>query len=199
MLTTVIGLMGPAGAGKSSVANYLVEKYGAKKYALAAPLKQLAVDTMGFSHQQVWGTQEQKEAVDERYGFSPRWFLQRLGTEGIRKNFGDDFWVRYTLGEGGVIWRERPMLAVVEDVRFVNEAEAILNGWQYGHVWRLESPGQEAATTADQNHASESGWKDAPYSFIVKPAVRGLEHLYRCVDDAARHAQLFPKRPELPL
>lgn len=204
MITIVIGLMGPAGAGKSSIANYLAEKYGAERYSLAGPLKQFAKNALEFSDEQLYGTQAQKEAPDPRYGGkSCRWFLQRLGTEGGRKTFGEDFWTKQCLGQ---IQREAPALAVIDDVRFVSEALAVRGLWEAttrgydgcdGKIWRLESPDRE--TSDDGTHASEREWKDAPYDFLIKPLERGLPQLFQLADDGARHAKLFPKRPEVAL
>src|SRR5690349_10218769 len=98
-MTRIIGLLGGAGAGKSTIASYLVEKYGAKRYRLAGLLKEIARRTLDLTVEQVDGTQAQKEAVDERYGFSPRWFLQRLGTEGVRATLGQDFWTRALMAQ----------------------------------------------------------------------------------------------------
>jgi hypothetical protein len=155
-----------------------------------------------FTDAQLYGTQAEKEAPDPRYGGkSARWFLQRLGTEGCRKTFGDDFWTRMLLEK---IRREKPELAVIEDARFVNEAIAIrefnsihLTGGLVGrgYVWRLESPNRE--TEADANHASEREWMDAPCDYIIKPNTRGLEQLFQLVDDTARAMALFPKRREV--
>lgn len=197
MSTIIIGLLGPAGAGKSSVAGYLAEQYGAVRYSLAAPLKEIAMRTLDLSHEQCWGTQAQKEADDPRYGFSPRWFLQRLGTEGIRHVFGPDVWTRLCLEK---IAADQPLLAVVEDVRFVNEAKIIRglrhgNITGFGYVWRLECPARE--TAADGAHASESEWVKAPHDYVVAPAERGLPLLFSLIDDACRSFKIFPKRREL--
>lgn len=196
MLTVLIGLMGPAGAGKSSVAQYLVEKYGAVRYSFAEPLKTLAMRTLDLTHDQCWGTQAQKEAVDPRYGFSARWFLQRLGTEGCRRTFGEDFWTQMLVGDGGKIHREAPALAVIDDARFVNEALAI-KAWELGMIWRLDTPDRE--TSADATHASEQEWLRAPYDYLIAPPARGLDLLYKLVDGACECLKLPPKRPELPL
>ena len=175
----IIGLMGPAGAGKSTIATYLCEKYGAQRYALANPLKEIARRTLDFSHEQVYGTQEEKEATDPRYGFSARFFLQRLGTEGIRSVFGADVWVDLLLEK---IMREKPFVAVVEDVRFLNEVTAIRAAG--GDIWRLESPGRESA--ADATHASEAEWMKAPYDRRIAPSRRDLGLLFEIVDEACR-------------
>ena len=199
----VIGLMGPAGAGKSSVAQHLEQKYGAVRYSFAGPLKEMVGRALEFSHEQMWGTQAQKEAVDPRYGHSPRWFLQRIGTEGCRKTFGESFWTEQLISK---IKRDRPDLAVIEDARFVNEAAAIREAFDLhitgalarrGFIWRLESPGRET-TEANSTHASEQEWKHAPCDHIIAPIERGLPQLFQLVDDVARAMTLFPKRRELP-
>lgn len=203
-MTTIIGLMGPAGAGKSSVAEHLVDKYGARRYSFAEPLKTFAMNALGFTHEQCWGTQAQKEAPDERYGGkSARWFLQKLGTEGARKTFGEDFWTKQLLEK---INREKPDLAVIDDARFVNEARAICTFntsadprateyGRHGFVWRLDSPNRE--TAADATHASEREWLDAPTDYVIAPERRGLDLLFSLVDEAARAFKLMPKRREI--
>ena len=183
-MTIIIGLLGPAGAGKTTVAAHLEKHYGARRYSLAGPLKDIARRVLGFSHEQLYGTQEQKETDDPRYGFSARWFLQKLGTEGCRAVLGDDVWTRACLL---AIERDAPAVAVIEDVRFKNEADAIVETG--GFVWRLCPPGDaETATRAAAagRHASETEWRDAYASVEYVPAERGLESLFGFADAACQ-------------
>lgn len=192
--TTIIGLLGPAGSGKSTAAKYLAEKYGARRYAFADPLKDIVRLALDFTHEQVYGPQKSKEAVDPRYGHSPRWFLQRVGTQGVRAVLGADFWWQYTLDQR--IMRDRPALAVIEDVRFVNEAAGLdrLGARVPGldsSIWRLE-PIVEGVSTADPTHASEAEWSKAPYDLRIAPRALGLEVLYAELDRAAAYCGLTP-------
>jgi hypothetical protein len=185
----ILGILGPAGAGKSTVAQYLVDHYCATEYSLASPLKNIATRVFDFSHAQCWGTQLDKETDDPRYGFSPRWLLQRLGTEGFRQEFGMDFWIDHLINR---VRDERPFIAVVSDVRFINEARKILD--VDGFVFRLESPGRDGVSTADASHQSEAEWSRAPYTTVVRPAVRGLAELYAAVDEVMfEHCALAPR------
>jgi hypothetical protein len=186
-LTTVIALCGPAGSGKSTVANYLVERYGAQRYGFATPLKEMVKRALDFTDEQVYGTQEQKEAIDPRYGHSPRWFLQHIGTEGCRAVFGQDFWPKMCLD---TIVRQNQSIAVIEDMRFVNESEMVLFDPRVnGFVWRLwpvddcESAARMA--TAGQ-HASEEEWSMVHASLEFHPGKRGPEHLNMMVDEAMK-------------
>ena len=90
----ILGLLARSGHGKTTVAQHLVSTYGAEVRSLAGPMKRALQNVFGFSTAQLWGTQAEKEATDPRYGFSPRWLLQRLGTEGLRHEFGEDVHVR---------------------------------------------------------------------------------------------------------
>jgi hypothetical protein len=198
-VSIIIGLLGPAGAGKSTVAGHLEKRYGAKRYSLAWPLKEIAARTLQFTYEQLFGTQEQKEAVDPRYGFSARWFLQRLGTEGCRAVLGEDVWTRACLDK---IYREKPTIAVVEDVRFVNEAAAIQHPTCAGYVWRLNPPDDAVAVARVEgagSHSSESEWRLASADLEVRPRARGIPELLELADDAAKSCHLIPLRREIPL
>lgn len=203
----VIGLLGPAGAGKSTVAQHLIDKYGAKKYSLAGPLKSIARE-FGFTEEQLYGTQEQKEAIDPRYGMSCRQFLQKLGTEGCRKHLGEDVWVNALLRSirGDAARITAPPIAVIDDVRFINEVSAIqridrdylgLNGY----VWKLFPPVDETAKLRSVGagaHRSEQEWFNAGCDATIAPQKRGIPELLEIVDKIATTHHLFPTRRELP-
>lgn len=184
-LPTVIALCGPAGSGKSTVADYLVLKYGASRYGFATPLKEMVKNALGFTHEQVYGTQEQKEAVDPRYGRSARWFLQRIGTEGCRGTFGVDFWTKQCIS---AIVRQNRALVVIEDMRFADESEVLLDHrCVNGFVWRLW-PVADAETDARAAsagvHASEQEWQQLDAGLEFAPETRGVDQLYALADAA---------------
>jgi len=191
-MTILIGLLGPAGSGKSTVSEYLVKHYGAERYSLAGPLKEIAKNTFDFSYEQLYGTQEQKEAIDPRYNFSPRWLLQRLGTEGLRNVFGKDVWIDLLLKR---IQEEKPNLAVCDDVRFYNESKRLRYcvteynetacNLGRGLVWRLECPWR--ISKADATHASEAEWSKCEYDYLLSPSQYGVHHLLKLVDEACKH------------
>ena len=179
-MTILVGLLGAARAGKSTIASHLVEHYGAKKYSLADPLKDMVRNAFDLTEAQVRGSQASKEAIDPRYNVSPRFLMQRIGTEGGRKTFGANFWIDRCFEK---IRAEAPALAVIDDVRFINESAAI--SARDGYVLRVESPGLETAMGAA--HASESEWLEASYDYRIKPYARGLEDLLLLADAACEH------------
>jgi hypothetical protein len=185
--TTVIALCGPAGSGKSSVADYLIEKYGAQRYGFTTPLKEMVRKAFDLTWNQVYGTQEQKEAVDPRYNHSARWLLQRIGTEGCRATFGEDFWTKQCLD---MIHRQNQRIAVIDDMRFFNESEAVLHDSRVnGYVFRLWPVGDSIAlerAEAAGSHSSEAEWKSVNASLEIQPQKRSLEELFSLVDVAMR-------------
>ncbi len=194
-MTILIALIGPAGAGKSSVAKMLVDEYGATRYSLADPLKEMAKRVLDFTEEQVRGTQEQKETVDPRYGFSPRWFLQRLGVEGGRAVLGDGVWTHACLRK---IDAEAPTVAVIDDARVVNEARLIQK--RGGFVIRLEPPDDLESVkrrNAAGDHPSEHEWAIAPFNRVVKPTSRRLDELFALVRTAVEHARDAATRASL--
>lgn len=195
-LVTVIALCGPAGAGKSTVAKHLANCYGASLYGFATPLKEMVRRAFDLTNEQVYGTQEQKEAIDPRYGHSARWLLQRIGTEGCRATFGEDFWTKQCLD---MIVRQNQRLAVIEDMRFINESEAVnYDPRVNGFVWRIHPVEDNEAimrSKAAGHHTSEEQWRVLEASLEIKPEKRGIPELLELVDKAM---MMVPLRDPVP-
>jgi hypothetical protein len=186
-VTIIIGLLGGAGSGKSLTAKHLVEKYGAKEYSLAGPLKEIARKTLNLSEEQLYGSQKEKETPDPRYGFSPRWFLQRLGTQGIRSVFGEDVWVERVLR---TISDDGPYLAVISDVRFTNEARLINK--RGTAIWKLENT--NALSSADKSHQSEAEINSCVFHDVIRHDGKTLAMLLEKIDALCYLNRITPSR-----
>lgn len=132
----IVGLLGKAGSGKSTVAKYLVANHGAKVYSFATPLKLMVQEIFALTDEQIYGTQEQKESVDPRYDLSPRGLLTCTGTA-ARKYLGESVWLEACLHK---IKADNPKLAVIDDVRYVNEATYLS---KIGRVVKLVCPSRQ--------------------------------------------------------
>lgn len=143
----IIGLAGRAGSGKSTCGEWLARERGAVLFSLADPLKRLAQDVFGFTDAQVFGTQADKEAIDPRWGISPRHALIRLGNA-ARERLGLDVWLNACLKS---IDESGARLAVITDIRYPNEAEAVHR--KAGYVVLLRCP--DSVSTVDPGAPSE--------------------------------------------
>ena len=151
----LIGLCGPAGAGKNTVAELLIDsdRCSFHQMAFADPLYECISVITGIS---VAGLQKRdvKEAVIPWLGKSPRQMLQSLGTEWGRDSIHPEIWVRIAME------RAVPHLAtgrgvVVTDVRFDNEAQAIIKAG--GEVWKVTRAGWQCLDASTAAHQSEAG------------------------------------------
>lgn len=125
----IIGITGKIGSGKSTIAEYLVNRHNYVEYSMASPLKEIG-RIFGFTEDQLYGTQEQKLEIHPHWGISARTFLQKVGTEIFRETMPKiipDMKIERTIWVDlfKIKYRKNPKLYVISDVRFLDEATVI--------------------------------------------------------------------------
>lgn len=134
----VFGFCGLIGAGKTTAALHFVDRHGFARIRFAGPLKAM-LRAMGLSEREIDGDLKE-QPCDMLGGKTPRWAMQSIGTEWGRDLICGDLWIRTWQRACSEIPEDRGI--VVDDVRFVNEAEAIRA--QGGLVIRVERSGVAA-------------------------------------------------------
>ncbi len=156
-MSRIIALTGPAGCGKSTIAEAL-DLHGFQTVKFAGPLKSMLrafYRSCGLDDEDIQARIEgalKQEPDPLLGGKTPRWAMQTLGTEWGRNLIAQDLWV--------AAWRGSALSAlsfgaegvVADDCRFPNEAETVRA--LGGVVVELMRPGVERDA---QSHASEAG------------------------------------------
>lgn len=188
----IVGLVGFADSGKGTAAKVLDDQ-GWRLIAFADALKDALAAMFGWDRALLEGdtteSRKWRETVDEWWSaklgiphFTPRFAMQNVGTDVIRKHFHDDIWV---------LRMEREILDTVDsvpgvalaDVRFPNEA-ALLRRMN-GRIFRVrrgpEPPWMEMAEAANAGsrnatdamrdvygvHESEWRWIGLPLDAVI--------------------------------
>ncbi len=146
----LIGLVGCAGAGKSTVANIIESDYGFSKIRFANGIKSMLRALLfetgldhGRIHEMIDGSLKET-ACDELSGKSPRYCLQTLGTEWGREFISQNFWVDLTMHAVDNLLAVSESV-VIDDVRFPNEVKAVKDsGGRIFRVMRDQDPIPEA-------------------------------------------------------
>ena len=142
----LIGISGLIGSGKDTIANHLITHHNYEKYSWARPLKDITATLFGWDRDMLEGTtpesRTERDIPDEWWSskmgkpWSPRYALQQLGTDVLRKNLHDDIWIL-----AGMKHIETMEYVVIPDTRFPNEIAAIKSmGGEVWHVHRGDFP-----------------------------------------------------------
>ena len=111
----LIGIAGPARAGKDTLASYLLEHLTDdwQSCSFASPIKSM-LRAIGVDC-----SDDAKAVVSDDYGVTPRHMMQTLGTDWGRQMIDGDIWVKAfaRMNAGKQV--------VVPDVRFENEADLV--------------------------------------------------------------------------
>jgi hypothetical protein len=139
----IISVSGRIGAGKDTIADYLVANHNYVKMSFAASLKDVVASVFGWDRTLLDGStiesRQWREQIDPWWSeklniphLTPRWVLQYWGTEVCRTHFHDNIWVasleKKLLNQSDKI--------VITDARFFNELDAIKNN--LGYTIRVE-------------------------------------------------------------
>ena len=205
----IIGVCGLIGAGKDTIADYLVNIHQFRRESFANTLKDAVAAVFGWDRELLEGrtrhSREWREQVDpwwaERLGMpdlTPRWVLQYWGTEVVRRGFHDDTWIASLENK----LRKTTDDVVISDCRFPNEIAAIKRaGGVVIRVHRGPDPDwYELAETLNSGphnmtwttakialekyaiHASETAWIGTQFDAVIDNNST-MDHLYQQVND----------------
>lgn len=162
----LIGIAGPARAGKDTLASYLLDNLSDdwSRSSFADPIKAM-LSVIGVDC-----SDDTKAVIDDSYGVTPRHMMQTLGTEWGRHMIDGDIWVkafaRLNAGE----------CVIVPDVRFENEAALVR---EHGVLIHLVGRGG-----IEGNHVSENAIEFKPGDIVIDNS-RDLAWLHGQVDGNA--------------
>ena len=212
----IIGVVGLIGAGKDTMADYLVNIHQFRRESFANTLKDAVSAVFGWDRDLLEGrtrhSREWREQVDawwaDRLGMpdlTPRWVLQYWGTEVVRRSFHDDTWIASLENR----LRKTTDDVVISDCRFPNEIGAIKRaGGLVIRVHRGPDPdwygfaeiinrGPEkniewswAKTQLDKIniHASETAWIGTAFDAVIDNNST-MDHLYAQITDLVQDLQ----------
>lgn len=144
----MIGIAGKKGSGKTYMSNFIKDKYKdaltVHIRSLAAPLKEAVKIIFSLTDEQLYGNE--KERKDIFWEMSPRFIMQRMGTDLLRDQLDKDVWIK-----SFEKWYQNVDydIVIIDDVRFENEINMIR---RYGGF----VIGIDSTCIKNDTHASEN-------------------------------------------
>lgn len=193
-MVLVVGVTGLARSGKDTVAK-VFEAEGFVNYKFAAPLKEAVRAMFGFAEEQMETT---KDAVDDRWGISPRQAMQFLGTEVMQfdvqrllPGIGRGFWARSLVER---VRSDGCQRVVISDLRFRHEVEELRAAFGPDNIrlFKVVRPGLMV-----MNHMSEQEINhiDAQVTLYNTGTLEALQeatrNIARSICDEVAHGQIF--------
>lgn len=193
----IIAICGAKRSGKDVLAEHLVRKYNYERIAFAEPLKHAIKTLFNFDDEQVGIGEDtgtgKKDALDERWGITPRAALQFFGTEvmqekiqellpDIKRNFFANTLKNYIKTRMGANEEQR---FVISDLRFLHEYEVLFSIPNIRKddiaIIRVIRPdagflgisndavaaARDAVAAASISHKSEQEYINIPYDIIL--------------------------------
>lgn len=117
----IVAFSGKAGVGKTTAAKYLERYYGFVRVSFADKLKRLSKESFPFTDDDL-SNPKKKNAPFKDYEWSPREYMVNLGA--FCRYHDKDYFVKNALLDLAEVGRMK-MPAVIDDLRFPNEAEAL--------------------------------------------------------------------------
>jgi hypothetical protein len=125
-MLNIIGLIGEAGSGKDTVAEYLQEDYNYEILSFTQPIIR-ALSSMYTVDRLIFTDRDTKDTpMDELFGQTPRRLMQTLGTDWGRDMIDPELWVKLLNDDVEYfmdlsIGAKDPIGIVIPGVRFMNE------------------------------------------------------------------------------
>ena len=187
----IVGISGKIGSGKDTFAEIFAEisSIPVERHAFADKVRNVTELIVGYkmimTHAKgsPFYNAVYNYTQDDKNFYLPLWdktigqCLQIIGTEVFRNNFDVDTWVKSLFSTTGKDCVEHGHILVVPDVRFPNEADAIIE--RGGIVIRLEGDplGIRENSKRDLNHISETALDGyGKFAKVIKNEILGLEN-----------------------
>ena len=164
----IIGLLGRAGSGKTSIAKYLQAK-GFRIISFADPIKELAREYFGLTAEEVYETKPPHA----------RAILQGIGSL-IRQEIDENYFIQEAANK--IRYADlQAQLFCIDDVRLMAEAQFIKD--LGGIVVKIECPDSPCALTEQaQAHETEQ-INGKPYDHLICAEYGNVERLYNGIED----------------
>lgn len=185
MAVPIIGVAGPAGCGKSTFADILIEKHGFVRIKMAGPLKAM-LRAIGLGDREIEGDLKE-QPCPMLCGQTPRYAMETLGTEWGRDLIGPDFWTTAWASAARKAIADGVEGVVADDIRFTNEVEAVRRFG--GSVIRLIG---RSGVAAASGHSSEAGAFEVDAQINNAGSIADLEKQAAGIVAHMRHAAAEP-------